>query len=66
VLKLHPVVLLEALCGGQTVAAALSAANEEAGSTTPSVGFAITHAISNLHLATGRPDIVAFPPLNAN
>ena len=59
-LKLHPVVLLGALCGGQTVAAALSAANEEAGSMTPVLGFTVTYAISNVLLAVWGPVIVAF------
>ena len=60
VLKLHPVVLLGALCGGQTVAAALSAANEETDSITPVLGFTVTYAISNVLLAVWGPVIVAF------
>jgi aspartate-alanine antiporter len=60
VLKLHPVVLLGALCGGQTVAAALSAANEETESVTPVLGFTVTYAISNVLLAVWGPVIVAF------
>ncbi len=59
VLKLHPVVLLGALCGGQTVAAALSAANEETDSMTPVLGFTVTYAISNVLLAVWGPVIVA-------
>ncbi len=59
VLKLHPVVLLGALCGGQTVAAALNAANEEADSMTPVLGFTITYAISNVLLTVWGPIIVA-------
>ena len=59
ILKLHPVVLLGALCGGQTVAAALSAANEEADSMTPVLGFTITYAISNVLLTIWGPVIVA-------
>jgi len=59
VLKLHPVVLLGALCGGQTVAAALSAANEETESMTPVLGFTVTYAISNVLLAVWGPVIVA-------
>lgn len=59
VLKLHPVVLLGALCGGQTVAAALSAANEETDSITPVLGFTVTYAISNVLLAVWGPVIVA-------
>jgi aspartate-alanine antiporter len=61
-LKLHPVVLLGALCGGQTVAAALNAANEEAGSMTPVLGFTVTYAISNVLLAVWGPVIVALTP----
>jgi putative transport protein len=60
VLKLHPVVLLGALCGGQTVAAALSAVNEETESMTPVLGFTVTYAISNVLLAVWGPVIVAF------
>jgi putative transport protein len=59
VLKLHPVVLMGALCGGQTVAAALNAANEETDSMTPVLGFTITYAISNVLLAVWGPVIVA-------
>jgi len=59
VLKLHPVVLMGALCGGQTVAAALSAANEETDSITPVLGFTVTYAISNVLLAVWGPVIVA-------
>jgi putative transport protein len=59
VLKLHPVVLLGALCGGQTVAAALSAVNEATESMTPVLGFTVTYAISNVLLAIWGPVIVA-------
>jgi putative transport protein len=59
VLKLHPVVLLGALCGGQTVAAALTAVNEETESMTPVLGFTVTYAISNVLLAVWGPVIVA-------
>lgn len=62
VLKLHPVVLLGALCGGQTVAAALSAVNEETESMTPVLGFTVTYAISNVLLAMFGPVIVALTP----
>ena len=62
VLKLHPVVLLGALCGGQTVAASLNAANEEADSITPVLGFTVTYAISNVLLAVWGPVIVALSP----
>lgn len=58
VLRLHPVVLLGALCGGQTVAAALTAANEETDSMTPVLGFTVTYAISNVLLAVWGPVIV--------
>jgi putative transport protein len=60
VLKLNPVVLLGALCGGQTVAAALNAVNEETESMTPVLGFTVTYAISNVLLAVWGPVIVAF------
>lgn len=60
VLKLHPVILLGALCGGQTVAAALNAVNEETDSVTPVLGFTVTYAISNVLLAVWGPVIVAF------
>jgi uncharacterized transporter YbjL len=60
VLKLNPVILLGAICGGQTVAAALNAVNEEADSTTPVLGFTVTYAISNVLLAVWGPVIVAF------
>src|SRR4029077_16767335 len=59
VLKLNPVVLLGALCGGQTVAAALSAVNEETDSMTPVLGFTVTYAISTVLLAVWGPLIVA-------
>jgi aspartate-alanine antiporter len=59
VLKLHPVILLGALCGGQTVAAALNAVNEETESMTPVLGFTVTYAISNVLLAVWGPVIVA-------
>jgi len=62
VLKLHPVVLLGALCGGQTVAASLSAVNEETESMTPVLGFTVTYAISNVLLAVFGPVIVALTP----
>ena len=61
-LKLHPVVLLGALCGGQTVAAALSAVNEETDSMTPVLGFTVTYAIANVLLAVWGPVVVAFTP----
>ncbi len=51
VIKLHPVILLGGGCGGQTVAAGLSAVNEEADSPMPVLGFTVTHAISNVLLA---------------
>jgi AspT/YidE/YbjL antiporter-like protein len=60
VLKLHPVILLGALCGGQTVAAALNAVNEETDSMTPVLGFTVTYAVSNVLLAVWGPVIVAF------
>ncbi len=60
ILKLHPVVLLGALCGGQTVAAALTAVNEETDSMTPVLGFTVTYAISNVLLAVWGPVIVVF------
>ena len=59
VLKLNPVILLGALCGGQTVAAALNAVNEESESVTPVLGFTVTYAISNVLLAVWGPVIVA-------
>jgi putative transport protein len=59
VLRLNPVVLLGALCGGQTVAAALNAVNEETESMTPVLGFTVTYAISNVLLAVWGPVIVA-------
>ena len=62
VLKLNPVVLLGAICGGQTVAAALSAVNEETESMTPVLGFTVTYAISNVLLAVFGPVIVALNP----
>jgi len=46
VLRLHPVILLGALCGGQTVAAALNAVNEASESVTPVLGFTMTYAVS--------------------
>jgi aspartate-alanine antiporter len=58
-LRLHPVVLLGALCGGQTVTAALNSVNEASGSTTPVLGFTVTYAVSNVLLALGGPVIVA-------
>ena len=59
VLKLHPVVLLGAIAGGQSVAASLSAANETTDSMTPVLGFTVTYAISNVLLAVWGPVIVA-------
>jgi putative transport protein len=59
VLRLNPVILLGALCGGQTVAAALNAVNEVADSITPVLGFTVTYAISNVLLAVWGPLIVA-------
>jgi len=59
ILKLHPVILLGALSGGQTVAASLNAANEAADSMTPVLGFTVTYAISNVLLAIWGPIIVA-------
>lgn len=59
VLKMHPVVLLGAIAGGQSVAASLSAANEAADSMTPVLGFTVTYAISNVLLAVWGPLIVA-------
>jgi len=58
-LKLHPVVLLGAVCGGQTVAAALTAVCDEADSVTPVLGFTVTYAISNVLLAVWGPVLVA-------
>jgi AspT/YidE/YbjL antiporter-like protein len=60
VLKLHPVILLGAVCGGQTVAAALSAVTEATESATPVLGFTVTYAVSNVLLAVWGPLIVAF------
>jgi putative transport protein len=59
VLKLHPVVLLGALSGGQTVAASLNAVNEATDSMTPVLGFTVAYAISNVLLAVWGPLIVA-------
>jgi aspartate-alanine antiporter len=59
VLRLNPVVLLGALCGGQTVAAALGAVNEETESMTPVLGFTVTYAISNVLLAVWGPVLIA-------
>jgi len=58
ILKLHPVILLGALGGGQTVAASLTAVNETADSMTPVLGFTVTYAISNVLLAIWGPVIV--------
>jgi uncharacterized transporter YbjL len=60
VLKLHPVILLGAIVGGQTVAAALNAVTEETESMTPVLGFTVTYAISNVLLAVWGPVVVAF------
>jgi putative transport protein len=60
VLKLNPVILLGAICGGQTVAAALNAVSEEFESVTPVLGFTVTYAIANVLLAIWGPVIVAF------
>ena len=59
VLRLHPVILVGAVCGGQTVAAGLTAVNEESASTAPVLGFTVTYAVSNVLLALGGPVIVA-------
>jgi putative transport protein len=59
VLKLNPVVLLGAICGGQTVAASLTAVCDEADSVTPVLGFTVTYAISNVLLAVWGPVLVA-------
>lgn len=59
VLKLHPVVLLGAMSGGQTVAASLNAVNEATDSMTPVLGFTVTYAISNVLLAVWGPVVVA-------
>ena len=58
-LKLNPVILLGALCGGQTVAASLNAVTDETQSMTPVLGFTVTYAISNVLLAVWGPLIVA-------
>jgi len=58
VLKIHPVILMGALGGGQTVAASLSAVCEEADSMTPVLGFTVTYAISNILLAVWGPVLV--------
>jgi putative transport protein len=58
-LRLHPAILLGALCGGQTVAAGLTAATDETQSVTPVLGFTVTYAISNVLLAVWGPVIVA-------
>jgi putative transport protein len=60
VLRLNPVILLGAICGGQTVAAALNAVNEETDSTMPVLGFTVAYAIANVLLAVWGPVIVAF------
>ena len=60
VLRLHPVILLGALCGGQTVAAALNAVNDASESVTPVLGFTMTYAVSNVLLAVWGPVIIAF------
>jgi AspT/YidE/YbjL antiporter-like protein len=59
-LKLHPVILLGALCGGQTVAAALNAVNEATDSMTPVLGFTVAYAIANVLLVVWGPIIVGF------
>ncbi|MBE2212452.1 MAG: aspartate-alanine antiporter [Opitutaceae bacterium] len=59
VFRLHPAILLGALAGGQTVAAGLNAATDEAESVTPVLGFTVTYAISNVLLAVWGPLIVA-------
>jgi len=59
VLKLNPVVLMGAMCGGQTVAAALTAVNETTESMTPVLGFTVTYAVSNVLLAVWGPVVVA-------
>ncbi len=59
VLKLNPVVLLGAMCGGQTVAASLGAVNEATESMTPVLGFTVTYAIANVLLAVWGPVVVA-------
>jgi aspartate-alanine antiporter len=60
VLRLHPVVLLGALCGGQSVAAALNVVNEESASTVAVLGFTVTYAVSNVLLTLWGPMIVAW------
>jgi putative transport protein len=59
VLKLNPVVLMGAICGGQTAAASLNAVNETTESMTPVLGFTVTYAIANVLLAVWGPVIVA-------
>jgi AspT/YidE/YbjL antiporter-like protein len=58
-LKLHPVILLGALCGAQTVAPGLTAVIESTDSATPVLGFTVTYAVSNVLLAAWGPAIVA-------
>jgi putative transport protein len=52
VLRMNPILLLGALCGAQTVTAAMAALQERSGSPVPVLGYTPAYPISNILLTT--------------
>jgi putative transport protein len=59
VLRMNPILLLGALCGAQTVTAAMAALQERSGSPVPVLGYTPAYPISNILLTTWGSVMVA-------
>jgi putative transport protein len=58
VLKIHPVILIGALCGRQASTPALNAVTLAAGSNAPVMGYTVPYTIANILLTLAGPVIV--------
>ena len=57
-LKIHPVVLVGAICGARSANPAIGAVTDHAESSAPAVGFSVPYAIANVLLTVWGPVIV--------
>jgi putative transport protein len=57
-MKMHPVVLIGAVCGARSANAAIGAVTDQAESSAPAVGFTVPYAMANVLLTIWGPVIV--------
>ena len=61
-LKIHPVILIGALCGRQASTPALNAVTLAAGSNVPVLGYTVPYTIANILLTLAGPVVVLIVP----